>query len=77
MKPKAGGGFKCMGFLGMNTARKVLEYPHLGSLLRGLFTEKSCQDCADTSRKDAVGFVSNSEKMETNSNTNTNRELSN
>jgi len=79
MKSKSGGGatFKCMGFLDMSTARKVLEYPHLGSLLRGLFTEKSYQDYADTSRKDAAGFVCNSEKMETNSNTNTVTELRN
>ena len=77
MKPKSGGGgaFKYMRFLDMNTARKVLEYPHLGSLLRGLFTEKSYQDYADRSRGDVAGFVSSGEKMETNRNTNTITEL--
>ena len=40
MKPKSGGTFEFIGFLDMNTARKVLEYPHLDSLIRGLFTEK-------------------------------------
>lgn len=66
-----------MVFLDMNTARKVLEYPHLGSLLRGLFTEKVIKIKLIRVERTLPGFVSNSEKVQMNSNTNTITKLSN